>query len=312
LDFLKKQNNRKRAMSESSLTELFCQLDDFCQEFEPQWREQEAKVAQVEGGCAKKRRRRTDCLSVSELMTLVVMFHRLRFRQFKSFYTHYALKQWRGAFPRLPSYNRCVELLPRCAIPLTLFFETIKGSSTGIAIVDATSLSVCDNKRISRHRVFKDLAARGKTSMGWFYGFKLHAVINSNGELLAIKLTAGNVDDRKPVPELCRGLSGQLYADKGYIAQWLNDKLAEQHVQLITTLKKNMKPVSRTDFEKALLQRRSLIETVFDQLKNLCQIEHTRHRSVANFVVNLISGIVAYSLNDNKPSLDLAFGYATD
>jgi hypothetical protein len=125
-------------------------------------------------------------------------------------------------------------------------------------------------------------------------------------------LTAGNVDDRKPVPELCRGLSGQLYADKGYIAQWLTDNLADQHIQLITTLKKNMKPVQRTDFEKALLQRRSLIETVFDQLKNLCQIEHTRHRSVSNFVVNLIAGIVAYSLSDNKPSLDLAFSCAAD
>jgi transposase len=141
--------------------------------------------------------------------------------------------------------------------------------------------------------------------MGWFYGFKLRAIINSKGELLRLKLTPGNVDDRKPMPELCQGLFGQLFADKGYIAQWLTEALAEQGLQLITTLKKNMKPVPRTDFEKAILRRRSLIETVFDELKNLCQIEHTRHRSHVNFVVNLMAGITAYCLSDNKPTLSL-------
>jgi len=82
-------------------------------------------------------------------------------------------------------------------------------------------------------------------------------------------------------------------------------RLAEQGIQLITTLKKNMKPVFRTDFEKAILRRRSLIETVFDELKNLYQIEHTRHRSTFNFVVNLMAGVIAYCLSDDKPSLSL-------
>jgi transposase len=141
--------------------------------------------------------------------------------------------------------------------------------------------------------------------MGWFYGFKLHAIINSKGELLRLKLTPGNIDDRKPMPELCQGLFGQRFADKGYIARWLTETLAEQGLQLITTLKKNMNPVLRTDFEKAILRRRSLIETVFDELKNLCQIEHMRHRSRCNFVVNLMAGITAYCLSDNKPPLSL-------
>jgi transposase len=141
--------------------------------------------------------------------------------------------------------------------------------------------------------------------MGWFYGFTLHTIINSQGELSRLKLTPGHVDDRKPLPTLCQGLFGYLFADKGYIGQRLTQTLAKRDIELITTLRKNMKPVPRTDFEKALLRRRCLIETVFDELKNLCQIEHTRHRSIGNFLVNLMAGIVAYCLSNTKPTLKL-------
>jgi transposase len=281
-----------------SLTELFCRIDDFCRRFEPAWRQH-----QLTSGPLKRQRR--SALSLSELMTLVVLFHQLRFRQFKRFYLDYVCCYLRPAFPTLPSYSRCVELLPRCAAPLAAWFEALKGSCDGISIVDATALAVCDNRRIIRHRVFKGCAARGKTSMGWFYGFKLHAIINSQGELIRLKLTPGNVDDRKPLLNLCQGLFGYLFADKGYLARRLTRSLAEQDIQLITTLKRTMKPVPRTAFEKALLRRRGLIETVFDELKNLCQIEHTRHRSVGNFLVNLMAGIVAYCVSDHKPTLKL-------
>jgi transposase len=281
-----------------SLTELFCLMDDFCRRFEPAWQRR-----QLTAGTQQRRRR--GALSLSELMTLVVLFHQLRFRQFKRFYLDYVCRYLRGAFPTLPSYPRCVELLPRCAAPLAALFEALKGSCDGVSIVDATPLAVCDNRRIARHRVFKNSAGRGKTSMGWFYGFKLHTVINSRGELIGLKLTAGNVDDRKPLPQMCQGLFGYLFADKGYIGQRLAQALAKRNIQLITTLRKNMKPALRTAFEKALLRRRCLIETIFDELKNLCQIEHTRHRSVGNFLVNLMAGIVAYCLSDDKPTLKL-------
>jgi transposase len=281
-----------------SLTELFCLIDDFCRVFEPVWQRQ-----LLSSGV--KRRRRSSSLSLSELMTLAILFHQLRFRQFKLFYLGYVCRHLRAEFPSLPSYHRCVELLPRCAASLTALFVLLKGECDGISIADATALAVCDNRRISRHKVFQGLAARGKTSMGWFYGFKLHVIINSKGELISLKLTPGNVDDRKPLPELCHGLFGQLFADKGYLGKGLTETLAKQGIQLITPLRKNMKPSPRTDFEKAILRRRALIETVFDELKNLCQIEHTRHRSVANFLVNLMAGIMAYCLGDNKPTLAL-------
>ncbi len=281
-----------------NLTELFCLMDDFCRRFEPAWEQR-----QLTAGTRKRRRR--NALSLSELMTLVVLFQQLRFRQFQRFYLEYACRHLRAAFPALPSYHRCVELLPWCAAPLAALFEALKGFCDGISIVDATPLAVCDNRRITRHRVFQASAARGKTSMGWFYGFKLHTIINSKGELIRLKLTPGNVDDRKALLNLSKGLFGQLFADRGYLGQRLTKALAEQDIQLITTLRKNMKPVPRTDFEKALLRRRCLIETVFDELKNLCQIEHTRHRSVGNFLVNLMASIVAYCLSDNKLTLNL-------
>ncbi len=281
-----------------SLTELFCQIDDFCRQFEPAW-ERRLLASGV-----KKRQRKSE-LSLSELMTLAILFHQLRFRQFKVFYLGHVCRHLRGEFPRLPSYQRCVELLPRCAAPLAALFGMLKGKCDGISIADSTPLAVCDNRRISRHRVFDGKAARGKTSMGWFFGFKLHLVINSKGELLGIRLTPGNTDDRKPIPDLCKGLFGLLFGDRGYVSKKLSKTLAEQGLALVTTLKKNMKPVSRTDFEKAILRRRSLVETVIDQLKNLCQVEHTRHRSTANFLVNVMAGIVAYCLSADKPSLNL-------
>lgn len=282
-----------------SLTELFCLIDDFCQRFEPAF---ERKLLET----GKRKRRRAGALSLSELMTLMVLFHQTRFRQFKLFYQGYACRFLRQDFPRLPSYSRCVQLMPRCAAALAGLFELLKGRCTGVSIADSTALAVCDNRRIYRHKVFKGWAARGKTSTGWFFGFKLHVVINHQGELLRIKLTPGNVDDRKPIPDLCAQLFGKLYADKGYLAKWLTEQLQSKGIELITKLRKNMKPVARSAFDQALLRQRSLVETVFDELKNLCQIEHTRHRSLTNFLVNLMAGVVAYCLFPYKPSLPLA------
>jgi transposase len=281
-----------------SLTELFCLIDDFCQAFEPEWE----KRLLADG---HKKRRRAACLCLSELMTLAVLFHQLRFRQFKCFYLLYAQRHLCAEFPALPSYQRCLELLPRCIVPLSALFDAVKGQCTGISMLDSSPIAVCDNLRIARHRVFAGIAARGKSSTGWFFGFKLHIAINHRGELLSMKVTPGNVDDRKPVAQLCRNLFGRVYADKGYVAQWLVERLRQQQVQFITKVRKNMKPVQHASFDQALLRRRSLIETVFDELKNLCQVEHTRHRSHANFLVNLMAGIIAYCLAPNKPHLPL-------
>lgn len=195
--------------------------------------------------------------------------------------------------------------MPGTLLPLCLYLRTRFGVCSGISFIDSTRIAVCHNRRIRSHRVLAELAARGKTSGDWFYGFKVHLVTNDCGELLAVKVTPGNIDDRVPVPGLVAGLFGKLFGDRGYISQPLFEQLYEEGLQLITKLRRNMKERLMPVFDKLLLRKRSICETVIDQLKNISQIEHTRHRSPFNFFVNLIAGLVAYTFREKKPSLNL-------
>lgn len=179
---------------------------------------------------------------------------------------------------------------------------------TGIAFIDSTSIKVCHNKRISRNRVFKGTAKRGKTTAGWFYGFKLHLIINDRGEILAFQLTPGNVSDVSMVETLSRGILGKLFGDKGYISSTLAESLLKRDLELFTSVRSNMKQKLMSLTDKILLRKRSLIETVNDQLKNISQIEHTRHRNGRNFLVNMLGGLAAYSHQVKKPSLNFTEG----
>jgi transposase len=286
-------------------TELFCLVDDFCQQFEPLLETRMLTQCSAEDSPDKRRRNRPCLMSLSEMSTIVVLFHRMRARQFKAFYQGIVCRFMKAEFPQRLSYSRFVQLMPRCAAVLAALFETLKSTCTGISIADSTPLAVCENLRIKRHKVFQDVAQRGKSSTGWFYGFKLHAIINHHGELLAIKVTSGNVDDRKGLLAIASDVFGKLYADKGYIGKEFAQKMKDKGIELVTRVRKNMKAVELSDFDRALLGKRSLVETVFDELKNLCQIEHTRHRSLMNFAVNLMAGIVAYCLQDVKPCIKL-------
>jgi transposase len=282
-----------------SLLALFCDVDDFCLVFE-QYLEQQ-KLGQPNGKRGPK-----PALSSSEVMTIIIHFHQSNYRHFKAYYTKHVKVHLRSEFPSLVSYNRFVELMPDALLPLCAYLCTRLVMATGIAFVDSTPLAVCHNRRIFRHKVFDGLAGRGKSSMGWFYGFKLHLIVNDQGELITFFLTPGNVDDRKPVPHMARRLWGKLFADKGYISQPLFDQLFEQGVQLITPIRKNMKNRLMPLIDKILLRKRAIIETINDQLKNISQVAHTRHRSVDNFLVNLVAGLIAYTHQPKKPSLNLS------
>jgi hypothetical protein len=214
--------------------------------------------------------------------------------------------QLRREFPKLVSYTRFVELMPRTLTPLALYVQRCLGHCTGLSFIDSTALRVCHNRRIHSHRVFEGIAQRGKTCVGWFYGFKLPLVVNDCGDLLAFCLTAGNVADRQPVPKLARKLFGTLFGDKGYVSQKLfNPLFTDQSLPLITKLRKNMKGQLMLYSDRLLLRRRAIIETVNHQLKNISQIEHTRHRSPLNFLVNLVAGLIAYCCQPKKPSLGI-------
>ncbi len=281
-----------------SILPLFVDLDDFCQSFEPTFR-----TKQLESGTVQRHRK--SALALSEVMTIIVWFQQSGYRTFKDYYRKEVCQHLRAEFPNLVSYNRFVELMPTALVPLCYYLQTRKGETVGIAFIDSLPIAVCHNRRIPSHKVFAHVAERGKSSVDWFYGFKLHLIVNDQGELLAFHLTPGNVDDRKPVAKLARGLFGKLFGDRGYISQALQEVLSGQNLQLITKIKKNMKNRLLSVFDQLLLRKRALIETINDQLKNICQIEHSRHRSTANFLVNVMAALIAYSYKEKLPSLNL-------
>jgi hypothetical protein len=283
-----------------SLTELFCDVDDFCQSFVPAWQRQMLSAGEIQ-------RQRARNLSNSEIMTILIHFHQSHYRNFKAYYTEYVLVRLRREFPGLVSYNRFVEFIPSVLVVLCVYLRTFcLGTCTGISFIDSTALAVCKNPRIHSHKVFAGVAERGKTSTGWFFGFKLYLIFNDRGELLNLLLTPGNVDDRKPVPKIVRKLFGKLFGDKGYLSKTLRDELLHTfNVQLVTGIRSNMKNMLMPLMDKILLRKRAIVETIIDQLKNISQIEHSRHRSPTNFLVNLICGLIAYCHQPKKPSLGL-------
>jgi hypothetical protein len=278
---------------------LFCDVDDFCRVFLPTWHRQLLTNGE-------RKRARTSRLTLSEIMTILIYFHQSQYRNFKTFYLWHVCRYCRSEFPQLLSYTRFVALIPKALMPMCIYLNTRRGEDTGLAFVDATSLVVCHNRRIHSHKVFKAVARRGKTSMGWFYGFKLHLVVNDRGELLAFRITPGNVDDREPVPELTQGLTGKLIGDRGYISSQLFHVLWERGLHLVTKIRKNMHNKLMPLVDKLLLRKRAIIETINDQIKNIQQIEHTRHRSVVNAMVNVLAALVAYTHQPRKPSLNIS------
>ena len=280
---------------------LFCEIDDFFLAYE-RWQETHCLPKEA----PPEMRGRPRKLHSSEVMTILIAFHQSGYRTFKHFYQRHVCVYWRAAFPNLVSYTRFVQLKQEVLTILTFYLSAHLGRCSGISFVDSTRLRVCDNRRISSHRVFVKEAGCSKTSMGWFCGFKLHLVINDSGEILAVELTPGNTDDRRPLPKFAEGLHGSLYADKGYISKDLRELLREEDVNLVYKVRKNMDPLDLSVSDEVLLKKRMLIESVIKILKTQTQLEHTRHRNYANFQVNVISALIAYQLLENKPSLNFS------
>ena len=282
----------------NKLVETYCDVDDFSTLFFPSWQR-----ILLENGEIK--RRRACHLSPSEVMTIIIHFHQSHYRDFKNYYLHYVCRQLKAYFPELLSYTRFLALMPSVVVPMCSYLTSKLGKPTGIQFVDSTKIEVCHIIRAKRNKVFEGVAHHGKGTMGWSYEFKLHLIINHLGEIVALKLTTGNVDDREPVSDMADSIFGKLYGDKGYISKALSGELLEKGVELITTVRKNMKKKFISLWDRALLKKRFIIETVNDQLKNISYIEHSRHRSMHGFMLNLLGGLIAYCLKEEKPSLDL-------
>jgi len=290
-------------LSSHKITEIFFIIDEFDKNFE--------KIVSDHSlvrNTDLKQRNRKSTLSDSEVMTILILFHSGHYRDLKHYYINHVKNHMKSEFPETVSYNRFVELQKKVVVKLAIFLKMFcLGKCTGISYIDSTPIRVCHIKREKQHKVFKGLAQKGQCSLGWFYGFKLHLIINDKGEILDFIITPGNIDDRKPLSDmnLHKRIFGKLFGDKGYISKDLFEKLFIDGVHLITKIKKNMKNSLMLLQDKIALRKRALIETVNDELKNICQVEHTRHRSFNNFITNLLSGLIAYSFFDKKPSINL-------
>jgi hypothetical protein len=290
-------------MNNDKITEIYYIIDEFCKEFESA-----NKGHILSEKASKNQRNRKFTLADSEVIVILVLFHLGQFRNLKHFYINYVQKHMTNDFPNTVSYNRFVELQQKAMGPMICFLQMFcLGKCTGVSFIDSTPLRVCHIRREKQHKTFKKLATKGQCSIGWFFGFKLHIIINDKGEILTFMLTPANTDDRSPLTnkKFHDKIFGKLFGDKGYISHDLFENLFVDDIHLITKIRKNMKNSIMLLKDKIILRKRALIETVNDELKNVCQIEHTRHRSFENFIANLISGLIAYSFLEKKPSLNL-------
>lgn len=280
---------------EKILTEIFIFVDEFCKIFAD-----ELKINSLPASTTRRHITRKPGLSISEIVTISIMYS---FSPCKNFKFYYATCVKKSDFPGKVSYQRFIELQPRVLPVMASLASSCKGEETGKYFIDATNIPICHNKRTGSNKVFKGLAKLGKSTMGWFYGFKLHLAINQKGEIMNLSITKGNTSDVSMVETLMKNLVGKLYGDKGYISDKLAARLINKGLQLVTGIKKNMKNKLMEISDKIMLRKRSLIETIFDYLKNKFNLNHTRHRSPINFMIHLCATLVAYQFKKNKPAI---------
>jgi hypothetical protein len=278
------------------LVDIFCHVDDFCKVLE---KETNKKLIGSQKNAGRK-----PSLSMSEILTIIIYYQMSGYKNFKCYYLWHVKVHMKNDF-RLVSYNRFVELMKDAILPLMFYFQVFgMGKCTGISIVDSTSIEVCNIKRERSNKVFKNLAKKGKTSVGWFFGFKIHFIINEYGEIISLFITPGNVADNdiNVIDKVTENIFGKLIGDKGYLG--LFERLYERGIQLIHKIRSNMKNKLMEMFDKLLLKKRGTIESVINLLKNTFNLEHSRHRSPVNFMVNIFAALFAYNLKPEKPSFE--------
>lgn len=282
------------------LVEIFYHIDEFCKAFE-----QTLKSHSISNN--KKIIKRVCSLSLSEIMTICIFYNYSGYKNFKVYYNKHVLIHMKSDFRKLVSYNRFVELKSKVIMPMLLFLKIYcKAVCTGVSFIDSFSLKACDNRRIHSHKVFKNIAQRGKTSTGWFYGFKVHFVINHIGEIIDFYLTPGNVADNnhKLLEKLTRSVVGKLFGDKGFLVNpSFFQFLYEKGIHLVTKIRSNMQNQLMDIADKLLLKKRGTIESSIGILKNYFDIEHSRHRGPKNFLAHILSAIAAYCFKPQKPSI---------
>lgn len=276
------------------LVEVFCEVDDFCKVF------QDASESHRIGN-GQGPRGPDPGLADAEIITLLLVLHSSGFKYLKNFYNSPLGETLRRYFPGMPCYERFIALQQRAFLPLLAFLVSKLGKKTGVYYIDSTALPVCHNRRIGRHKTFAGLAARGKTSMGWFFGFKLHLVFNDLNEIVTLKLTPGNVADTAPVPALTKDLLGKLFGDKGYLGKKLAEELLRRGLALFTRVRKNMKSLPVSVIDRVLLNGRHMAETIIGSIKGRSSLHLPKHRLPGNGFLHIMAAMVAYQLDPIQP-----------
>ncbi len=274
-------------------TEIYCHVDDFLKELDNRT------------GLIANNSNKTGCqsrLNRSEIITIIIGYWQSSYDCFKNYYLKQIWIYHQRDF-RVVSYCQFIKLISSYLPLLVLMLNSIMDKCDGISFVDSSSLEVCKRYRISMHKVFAGIAARSKTTKGWFYGLKLHLLVNPGGGIIKESFSSGNKDDRTQLKLMIKGLFGKVFGDRGYISQELFRELLEHGIFMVTRVKKNMKNKLMSLIDKVLLLKRALIESVFSKIKLLGKFEHSRHRSVTNAFVHMVAALISYQLSDNKPSI---------
>jgi hypothetical protein len=281
--------------TENKLISLFIEVDDLYKAYV----KYKNKMGQ-----GKNNSTREPGLNGSEVCTILVSYNYSGYKCFEYYYRQTILKKYADYFPQAPSYERFVSLIPRSAdlIYLWLLYSVARSKRTGLYFIDSKKLQVCHLRREKSNKVFKDIARKGKTSTGWFFGLKIHLVINNLGEIVSFDLTTGNVADNNHdlLKKLLICLEGKCVGDKGYLSK-LFEFFFNNGLHLITKPKKKMKKLPVENTLNLLINKRAVVESVFDILGTICDIEHSRHRSPVNAAIHIFSALVAYQHLDQKP-----------
>jgi hypothetical protein len=280
------------------LVAIFYHVDNFCNQFD-KWLISRFLML------PKSKHTAQNMLTSSEIMSILIYYAACSqdYKHFKAFYFA-KYTELKSAFPHLVSYERIIELKESVELRMITFLTSLFSECTGYSFVDSTKIEACNKKRAKRHKTLKSIARWGKTSDGFFYGFKLHAVVNHLREIVSICITPGNVADNNEniIKKMASNVFGKMFGDKGYILnEDLWTEIYHQGLQFITNIRKNMRPKLMVMEDKMILRKRaSIIETLFSILKDRMSLQYTRVRSVYGFVCNIVSMLIAYQLKVTK------------
>ena len=284
------------------IVEVFCFIDDFCKEIQAYY----ATHSLPAGIKARPAAGRKAALSESEVLTILVLYHLSGFKCFEYFYERLLLPELKSYFPQAVSYTQFLSLSRQACFHVLLLaqYRCRFSARTAHYYIDSKKLPVCDNRRIHQHRVFAELAQRGKSSTGWFFGFKLHLIINQYGEMVNFLFTPTNVVDnnQQVLQAQLQGLKGKCYGDRAYLSS-LFEQFYQQELQLVTKIRSKMKNKLMCLEDKLRLRKRALIESVNDIIMSVFDLEHTRHRSAKNAYTHMLAALTAYCFYDNKPAI---------